>query len=122
MNNKTENVAKSTQYADEWIALCDITDVAELEVIRVELEDGHAVAVYNLEGEFYVTDNLCTHGDASLSEGEVEGGNIICPYHLGSFDIKSGAPTGPPCVEPLNVYEVKVIKEQVCIRRQPVVG
>ncbi|MEX6632314.1 non-heme iron oxygenase ferredoxin subunit [Hyphococcus lacteus] len=86
--------------------LCSVEDVSEDEPLQVKLSDGHAVAVYRWEGKFYCTDDLCTHGDASLAEGYVEDGEIICPFHLGSFCIKSGAPRTAPCSEPIATYVV----------------
>ena len=88
--------------------LCTSDQVAPASVVRVDLPEGLAVAVYNLDGAYYATDNLCTHGDASLAEGVVEGDNIICPFHGGTFDIRTGEPTAPPCVMPLRTYPVTV--------------
>ena len=73
------------------IRLCAIDDLSEDEVHRVELDGGHGIAVYLLDGEVFATDDLCTHGEASLAEGEIEDGRIVCPFHLGSFDIRTGA-------------------------------
>ena len=64
------------------IRLCATRDIPAGEVIRVDLDDGRALAVYNLDGEFFATDDLCTHGDASLAEGEVDGGKIENVYRL----------------------------------------
>jgi nitrite reductase/ring-hydroxylating ferredoxin subunit len=88
--------------------LCTSDQVAPTSVVRVDLPDGLSVAVYNLDGSYYATDNLCTHGDASLAEGVVEGDNIMCPFHGGTFDIRTGEPTAPPCVMPLRTYPVTV--------------
>jgi len=62
------------------------------------------LAVFNLGGEFYVTDDTCTHGFASLSAGIIDGGIIECPWHGGTFDIRSGTPVDHPCTVPLNTY------------------
>lgn len=90
------------------VTLCATSDVPEGEIHRVELEDGRAIAIYNVGGEYFATDDLCTHGDASLAEGEIEGGRIVCPFHLGTFDIRTGEPTGAPCSIPLRTYALEI--------------
>lgn len=84
------------------------SEFAQNEVRQVEIAGRAAIAVYHLDGEFYATDDMCTHGDASLAEGDIEGGEIICPFHLGAFDIRTGEATVPPCVAPINTYAVHV--------------
>lgn len=86
--------------------LCPAAEVAPQTVVRADLPDGTSMAIYNLGGCFYATDNLCTHGDASLAEGVIEGDMIMCPFHGGTFDIRTGEPTGPPCIVPLRTYRV----------------
>jgi nitrite reductase/ring-hydroxylating ferredoxin subunit len=98
--------------------LCKIADVPADEPLRVELSDGHMVAVYHWEGAFYCTDDLCSHGEASLADGYVEDGAIVCPYHMGSFCIRSGEPRAAPCSEPIAAYAVTVTDGELQIERQ----
>lgn len=97
------------------IRLCAIDDLSEDEVHRVELDGGHGIAVYLLDGEVFATDDLCTHGEASLAEGEIEDGKIVCPFHLGSFDIRTGAACAAPCSIALKTYAVEIIDGAVHI-------
>ncbi len=97
--------------------LCKAADVPDDEPLRVELPDGHAVAVYRWEGAFYCTDDLCSHGEASLAEGYVEDGEIVCPFHMGSFCIRSGEPRAAPCSVPIAAYKVTVQGEELLIDR-----
>lgn len=90
------------------IRLCAASDITEGEIIKVDLADGRSLAVYHLDGEFFATDDLCTHGEASLSEGEIEDGKILCPFHLGSFDIRTGTPAAAPCSVAIRTYAVTV--------------
>jgi nitrite reductase/ring-hydroxylating ferredoxin subunit len=84
----------------------DIDDMA-INTVRQLLPPGRPpIALYRLPDGFHATDDRCTHGDASLSEGEVEGDEIVCPFHLGRFDIRSGEATAAPCVEALSRYAV----------------
>ncbi len=84
---------------------------SELETNSVRqfyLEDDTAVAIYNLEGEYFATSDVCTHGQAFLSDGDIRGDEIVCPFHEGSFDIRTGEPADPPCVIPLERYETRL--------------
>ena len=65
---------------------------------------GVVVAVFNLEGEFYVIDDLCTHGPGSLSEGYIDGDVVECNFHNGQFNIKTGEVVSPPCMVPVKTY------------------
>ncbi len=88
--------------------LCKAADVAPQSVRRVATADGKIFAVYNLDGVFHATSDRCTHGNASLAQGEIEDGSIICPLHLGAFDIATGEPTAPPCEIPLETFPVRL--------------
>lgn len=93
----------------ELIYLCKSGEVPENGVIQVTppgFDDG--IAVYRLHGEFFATDDLCTHALVSLSDGDIEDGIIHCPLHGGAFDIRSGEPREYPCTQPLKTYEVRV--------------
>jgi nitrite reductase/ring-hydroxylating ferredoxin subunit len=87
------------------IELCAKDDVPEGGVIKVETGDLE-LAVYHVEGDFYVTDNACTHGPGELSEGELDGHVIECDFHQGQFDIRDGRVVGPPCIVDLKTYKV----------------
>ena len=81
------------------------------EIKNAALPDGTKVAVYNLGGAYYVTDDTCTHEAASLSEeGAIDGADVICGWHFCGFDIATGAATASPCNEPLRTYPVKVVE------------
>jgi len=79
--------------------------------IRKIATGGCELAVYNLEGEFFATQNLCTHATASLAEGEIVDGDMIaCPVHEGQFHIPTGQAVSFPCTVDLRTY--KVIEEE----------
>lgn len=90
---------------DNLIELCRKDAVGEGEVIKVEAA-GRELAVYCVEGEFFVTDDACTHGPGSLSEGFLEGHVIECDFHSGCFDIRDGKVVAPPCMVPIRTYPV----------------
>ena len=93
------------------IRLCRIDDVGVGEALKVET-DGLSVAVFNLDGAFYTTDDACTHGPGSLSEGFIDGDHVECNFHQGVFDIRTGAIVQPPCVVPVKTYPT-VVEEGV---------
>ena len=89
------------------VELCKADQVAEGTAIRVETA-GLILAVFHIEGSFYVTDDACTHGPGSLSEGYIDGDVVECNFHNGQFDIKSGEVVSPPCMIPVKTYPAKV--------------
>ena len=92
--------------------VCPVSDVPENSVKRFEV--GTAVlAVYNLGGTFYATDDECTHAAASLSEGMLEGEVIECGLHFGAFNVKTGEAVQAPCFTPLRTYKVIVENDEV---------
>lgn len=95
------------------IYLCEITAVAPGEALRVDLPGRPPLAVFNHDGNFYVTDDTCTHGEASLSDGEIDGCEVECPFHAGAFDFTTGEPCGAPCTIALKVYQCLVRGEQL---------
>ena len=96
------------------IELCKVEDVRAGEVRRVEAGN-LTLAVYNLDGEFWVTDDACTHGPGSMSEGFVEGDVIECNFHNGQFNIKTGEVVSPPCMVPIKTYKTFVENDRVVI-------
>ena len=96
------------------IELCGTGDVWEGQAIKVEKE-GLTVAVFNVNGAFFVTDDHCTHGPGSLSQGVLDGYEIECDFHQGCFDVRTGAVTAPPCMVPVKTYPVVVEGDRVTI-------
>ena len=69
---------------------------------------GRKVLVYNVSGEYYATDEQCTHRECSLAEGPLSGKTVTCPCHLARFDVTTGEVLSPPATIPLPTYPVKV--------------
>jgi anthranilate 1,2-dioxygenase ferredoxin subunit len=82
--------------------------------IRVEVEN-LVLAVFNVGGTIYVTDDQCTHGPGSLSEGYIDGHTVECNFHNGAFDLRTGEVTAPPCMLPVRTYKVIIKGEDVLI-------
>ena len=96
------------------VELCKAEEVAVGTALRVEAA-GLTVAVFNVGGTFYVTDDACTHGPGSLSEGFIDGDIVECNFHNGQFDIKTGEVVAPPCMIPVKTYPAKVEDGKVVI-------
>jgi len=90
------------------ITLCRADEIPSGEIKRIELNDGRELAVYRVGDDFHATDDLCTHGEAMLSEGTLEGYEVVCPFHQGMFDIRTGEATAAPCSLALRCYPVRV--------------
>lgn len=90
------------------VALIAISRLAACSAQSVVLPGHGPLALFQRDGEYFVTDDICSHGAASLSEGELVDYEILCPHHHGGFDIRSGAPTRAPCVVALRSYVVRV--------------
>jgi nitrite reductase/ring-hydroxylating ferredoxin subunit len=87
------------------VELCKTDAVAAGNALKVETA-GLTVAVFNIDGQFYVMDDSCTHGPGSLSEGFIDGDVIECNFHNGQFSIKTGEVVSPPCMVPMKTYAV----------------
>jgi nitrite reductase/ring-hydroxylating ferredoxin subunit len=96
------------------IQLCRTADVASGAALKVEI-GGLALAVFNVDGEFFVTDDACTHGPGSLSEGCLDGDVIECNFHGGQFNVRTGEVISPPCMVPVKTYAVTVEHGMVII-------
>jgi len=96
------------------IRLCAASMVRAGTPVRVE-RDGQAYAVFNMDGQYHVTRDECTHGPGSLAEGWVEGEEVECPFHQGRFHIPTGQPTAPPCTIPLRVWPTRLVDGDIWI-------
>jgi nitrite reductase/ring-hydroxylating ferredoxin subunit len=100
--------------ADNVVRICAQSDIAPESVKAYEVGD-RRLAVFNIEGNFYVTDDECTHASASLADGMLEDGVIECSLHFGAFDVKTGAVKAPPCSIALRTYQVLLQGDDVFV-------
>jgi NAD(P)H-dependent nitrite reductase small subunit len=92
--------------AHQFHRVAATSDIPAGEGLRVKL-DQYEIAVFNIDGEFYAIDDVCTHAFALLSEGFVEGDVIECPLHSGRFEIKTGKAVAAPCTVDVRTYPVR---------------
>jgi nitrite reductase/ring-hydroxylating ferredoxin subunit len=91
--------------ADNIVRACAKAEIAPDSVKAFEVGDKR-LAVFNLGGRYYVTDDECTHAAASLADGMLEGEVIECSMHFGAFHVPTGAVKAPPCEMALRTYKV----------------
>lgn len=96
------------------IPVCAVGELPPGEAVRVEAEV--PIAVFNADGVLYAVDDTCTHQDASLADGYLEGCLVECPLHATCFDLRTGEPTGPPAKRPLRTHEVVIEDGHVYVR------
>ncbi len=77
--------------------------------------DGTRIAVFNVGGMFYALEDTCPHAGGPLSEGLVDGGKVVCPWHDAAFDLKTGDVLAPPAFEGVKSYRVVVEGNEVKI-------
>jgi 3-phenylpropionate/trans-cinnamate dioxygenase ferredoxin subunit len=98
--------------------VCALSEVPEDGSLRVELPDVD-VAIVNFEGEVFAIEDVCSHAEVPLSEGEVEefdgAPTIECALHGSCFDLRTGEPTNLPATEPVPVYPVRVEGDDVLV-------
>ena len=96
------------------VRVCSTEDVMPGEGQYVEVDELE-LAVFNVADKYFVTDNQCTHGPGSLSEGFLDGTVIECDFHGGAFDVCTGEVVAAPCMVPLKTYTVTLEGNDIMI-------
>jgi 3-phenylpropionate/trans-cinnamate dioxygenase ferredoxin subunit len=77
--------------------------------------DGRAIALFNVDGEFYAIDDVCTHDGGPLAEGQLIGCEIMCPRHGARFDVRTGKALCMPAVEPVAVHSTEARGDDIYV-------
>ena len=93
--------------ATNWVDALSTEDLPSDDVKGLVV-GGRDIALYTVGDAVYATDNVCTHGQARLCDGFLEGHEIECPLHQGRFDVRDGKPTCEPVTDALRSYPVKI--------------
>jgi 3-phenylpropionate/trans-cinnamate dioxygenase ferredoxin component len=99
--------------------VCSVAEVAPGAVLGVEVNDTPIALVHAEDGQFYAAYDECSHAQIPLSEGEVEGCTLECWLHGSRFDLRTGAPSGPPATQPIPVYPVEIHEGDVYLSLVP---
>ena len=97
---------------EKWVNVAALSALGEGKMLGVEVGD-LLIALYNVEGEIYATDNTCTHAFAMLTDGFLDGDIIECPLHGGCFKVKTGEGQGAPITENLRTYPVRIVADAI---------
>jgi len=100
---------------DDWIDIAAPADFPPGTRRTVDAA-GTPIAVFNVGGESYAIEDRCTHDDGTLSDGRVEGCEIICPRHQAHFSLRSGEALCPPAYEPVAIFPVRIANGMVQVR------
>ena len=98
-----------------WIRVATCGELLPGEYKVVEAEEAD-IAVFNVDGNYYAIEDVCTHDGSELTGGGVEGFEVICPRHGARFDMRSGMALTPPAYEPVSTFPVKVEDDMVYTR------
>jgi naphthalene 1,2-dioxygenase system ferredoxin subunit len=80
------------------------------------LANGKEIALFEVDGAIFATDNLCTHGAARLSDGFLEGSEIECPLHQGRFNVCTGKAMCAPLTQDIRTYPVQIKDQRIWIK------
>jgi 3-phenylpropionate/trans-cinnamate dioxygenase ferredoxin subunit len=92
----------------EWIRVAPAVDIAPGDYASAEVA-GTFVAVFNIDGEFFAIDDVCTHDGGGLAGGEIEDHQVICPRHGSRFCLRTGQALTPPAYEPVRRYDTRIL-------------
>jgi nitrite reductase/ring-hydroxylating ferredoxin subunit len=88
------------------VPVCRLDELPPGESVRIPTDV--PLVVFNVDGEFFAIDDTCTHQDASLADGWLEGYTVECPLHASCFDLRTGKPSGPPAKVAVRTHRVAV--------------
>jgi naphthalene 1,2-dioxygenase system ferredoxin subunit len=90
-----------------WTDVAAQADLFEGAGIAVAAQ-GLDIALFSVEGEVFAIDNVCSHGNARLCDGFVEGDAVECPFHQAQFNLRDGSVRCGPATEPVKSWPVKI--------------
>jgi len=98
-----------------WVRAAARSDLATGDVFGVEVS-GHSIALYEVDGSIFATDNICTHAYARLSDGWLDGEVIECPLHAARFDVRTGKVLDPPATVDLKSHPVRIVGDEIQVK------
>jgi 3-phenylpropionate/trans-cinnamate dioxygenase ferredoxin subunit len=96
----------------EFSVICPVEELKNGERLFVEI-DHNFIVVFNIAGEIFAIEDLCSHDDGPLGDGELEDHEIVCPRHGAHFDVRTGKALSLPAVVDINAYPVRVRDGQI---------
>jgi 3-phenylpropionate/trans-cinnamate dioxygenase ferredoxin component len=99
---------------DGFSFACRLSELTDNSAVGLEI-DGVPVCVARTQGEVLAVNDICSHADVNLSDGEVEDGTVECWLHGSRFDLHNGQPTGLPATRPVATYPVKIEGDDIWV-------
>lgn len=100
---------------EKWVTIASTHMLSPGEMMGAKVGDAY-VALYNIDGTYFATSDMCSHAFAFLSTGFLEGHVVECPLHAGCFDVRTGEGVGQPKYDRIDVYPVRVFGDQVQVQ------
>ena len=97
-----------------FVKVAQVSEIKPGEMISVEV-DNEQVLLANVNGSIHAVDDICSHAYASLSEGDLNGQEVECPLHGGSFNVTTGEAVSPPADGPVRVYKVQIEGDDILV-------
>ena len=102
----------------EFEAVADVAEVEEGTLLGVRTSRGEEICLFNYRGQIGAVHNVCTHAEFPLSDGTLDrDGTIECVWHGARYSCLTGEVTRGPAVDPVAVYEVRVVDGQIQVAR-----
>jgi nitrite reductase/ring-hydroxylating ferredoxin subunit len=101
-----------------FVQVANRSQVPDDTVLAVQA-DGKNLVLVNLKGQFFALDDYCPHEGAPLSDGQIVGDEIECPWHSSHFDIRTGRVTMDPAVSDVPTYKVRVTGDTIEVEIGP---
>ena len=102
---------------EDFVTIASINDIQPLQM-KIFQFSGEEVCVLNIDGKYYAINNKCTHEGGPLADGKLEGYEVECPWHGSKFDVRTGEVTNPPASEPEPTDEVKIVGNNIFVRKR----
>ena len=99
----------------DWVNVTAEDQLADGERIVVDVDDVNVV-IFNLNGEFFAIEDICSHDGSEIASGCLKGSEIECPRHGARFNIRTGEVTAPPAYEPIDTFPVQVVEGVIQVR------
>ena len=98
--------------AEAWYDFCAVGDIPEgkREVFDTDIA---SIIIFNVEGHFYAIENMCSHENYELLDGDLEGCILECPKHGATFDIRTGQHLSAPAYFPITIFPARIEADMV---------
>lgn len=99
----------------DWITVAKSGEIASGACKVVDV-DGVLIATFNIDGEYYAIEDVCTHDGGLLTGGKIDCDVVVCPRHGARFCIKTGEALTAPAYEPTATFPVRVEGDEIQVR------